>query len=142
MKPDAANVPVHLLGPSDALPVGISVELRNQAPARYRFLVAARFAHVDLCMAAPTPERALAAAHAAAELVEDTGQHPRVIVASQARRLVDGALRVLADGLDEGWHRARVDAARSRWDAIARQLGVLPEQPGRTGRGSTDAIKR
>jgi len=108
---------VKLLGPDDPAPEGVEL-LRCKAPPGYDLLVIFQLAEEAVCMASRAPDRALAAAHAAAELIEARGHRPRLIFGTDGRRLVAAAARDVARQEEDGAHRRLVDEIRRRWDQV------------------------
>jgi hypothetical protein len=117
---------VELLGPADPVPDGIA-QLRCSAPPGYDLVVCAWLSDQVVCMATHSPERALAAAHAAAEFLEDLGRRPRVVFGSDGRQYVSAAAQDAARQEDDGRHRSLVNEMRPRWDmAFGASSSLLP----------------
>lgn len=108
---------VRLLGPADPAPAGVEL-LRCTVPRGYHLLVTLQLADEVCCMASRTPDRALAAAHAAVELIEARGQRPRIVFAPDGRRLVAAAAQAVARQEEDGPHRRLVNEIRPRWDRV------------------------
>lgn len=108
---------VRLLGPADAAPAGVEL-LRCAVPRGYPLLIILKLGDQVCCMASRTPDRALAAAHAALELAEARGQRPRIVFAPDGRRLVAAAARAVAREEEDGPHRRLVNEIRPRWDRV------------------------
>lgn len=115
---------VELLGPGDLAPESVEL-LRSSAPPGHDLLVCAWLADQAFCIAFTAPDRALAGAHAAAELIEDRGQRPRVVFGADGRRLVAAAAHDVARQEEDGPHRHLVDEIRPRWDRVVSELAPL-----------------
>ena len=112
---------MQLLGPADPAPEGVEL-LRCTVPRGYHLLVTLQLADEVACMASRTPDRALAAAHAAVELLEDRGQRPRMVFGPDGRRLVAAAALAVARQEEDGPHRRLVNQIRPRWDRLVENL--------------------
>jgi len=116
---------VKLLGPADPAPEGVEA-LRCKAPPGYDLLVILQLAEKAVCMASRAPDRALAAAHAAAELIEARGHRPRLIFGTDGRRLVAAAAQDVARQEEDGAHRRLVDEMHPRWEMALSASTSLP----------------
>lgn len=114
---------VQVFGPGDKVPDKGMELLRTTAPAGHDLLVTLELEpDLVLAMATFSPERALAVAHAAAEVVEGRGKRARVVFAPDVQRLVAAAARDIAQQEECGRHRRLVDAIRPRWDRLVAAL--------------------
>lgn len=117
---------VEVLGPADPAPEGVEL-LRSRTPPGYDLIVVIQLGEQAVCMASRAPARALAAAHAAAELVEAHGHRPRLVLGADGRRLVAAAARDVARQEEDGAHRRLVDEMHPRWEmALSASTSLLP----------------
>jgi hypothetical protein len=117
---------VQVLTPDDECSDALRVLLDENCHKRRPFIVAITSVHSQVAMACPNGFRALAAAHAAMEVFEDDGATAILSVSQRAKAAVDRAIKQLRKQGESGSHRAHVEQARLRWDAVLNNKDVQP----------------
>lgn len=129
------NALVGVMTPEDECLDILKVLLKKGGHKDRPLIVTLTADHAQVSMACPNGTRALAAVHAALEVFEDVGAQARLVISDRARETVDPAREEIDQEGDQGPHRARVDEARLRWDAVLERVRAdLVSAPSRARR--------